>query len=94
MYVCCVHRLDLDIEKVNVNSGATATGFNALERRDGKITAFYCMQQSLPPSQILVTSMWLRNGSSRSICSRLIYLHELQTNGICVTKSFAKSSIY
>jgi acetyl-CoA acyltransferase 1 len=57
MYVYCVRKLDLDIEKVNVNGGAfalghplgatgarqIATGFNALERRGGKVTAFHCM---------------------------------------------------
>ncbi|CCA67700.1 probable POT1-acetyl-CoA C-acyltransferase, peroxisomal [Serendipita indica DSM 11827] len=51
MYVYCVRKLDLDIEKVNVNGGAIAlghplgttgarqiaTGLNALERRGGKI---------------------------------------------------------
>ncbi|KIM34527.1 hypothetical protein M408DRAFT_325904 [Serendipita vermifera MAFF 305830] len=51
MYVYCVNKLDLDIEKVNVNGGAIAlghplgttgarqiaTGLNALERRGGKV---------------------------------------------------------
>jgi hypothetical protein len=52
MYVYCVRKLGLDIEKVNVNGGAIAlghplgatgarqlaTGLNALERRGGKVS--------------------------------------------------------
>lgn len=51
MYVYCVRKLGLDIEKVNVNGGAIAlghplgatgarqiaTGLNALESRGGKV---------------------------------------------------------
>ncbi|KAG9077681.1 hypothetical protein FS749_010403 [Ceratobasidium sp. UAMH 11750] len=39
MYVYCVRKLGLDIEKVNVNGGARqiATGLAELERRGGKV---------------------------------------------------------
>ena len=54
MYVYCVEKLGLDIEKVNVSGGAIAlghplgatgarqiaTGLNALERRGGKVGTF------------------------------------------------------
>jgi acetyl-CoA acyltransferase 1 len=55
MYVYCVNKLGLDIEKVNVNGGAIAlghplgttgarqiaTGSNALERCNGTVSTLY-----------------------------------------------------